>query len=45
MDKGFGSGIFLDPDPGDPKRPDADPDPQHWLSLYVYKFHEHTVKA
>ena len=26
MDKGSGSGIF--PDPGDPKRPD--PDPQHW---------------
>ena len=27
MDKGSGSGIFPDPDPGDPKRPD--PDPQH----------------
>ena len=26
--KGSGSGIFPDPDPGDPKRPD--PDPQHW---------------
>ena len=25
MDKGSGSGIFPDPDPGDPKRPD----PQH----------------
>ena len=25
--KGSGSGIFPDPDPGDPKRPD--PDPQH----------------
>ena len=30
MDKGSGSGIFPDPDPGDPKRPDSDPDPQHW---------------
>ena len=30
VDKGSGSGpgIFWDPDPGDPKRPD--PDPQHW---------------
>ena len=27
MDKGSGSGIFPDSDPGDPKRPD--PDPQH----------------
>ena len=23
MDKGSGSGIFPDPDPGDPKRPDS----------------------
>ena len=38
MDKGSGSGIFPEPDPGDPKRPDPnpgdpkrpDPDPQHW---------------
>ena len=31
VDKGSGSGIFSDrdPDPGDPKRPD--PDPQHWF--------------
>ena len=26
---GSGSGIFTDPDPGDPKRQDPDPDPQH----------------
>ena len=24
LDKGFGSGIFADPDPGDTKRPDPD---------------------
>ena len=31
MDKGSGSGfcVFPDPDPGNPKRPD--PDPQHWF--------------
>ena len=29
MDKGSGSSIFPDPDLGDPKRPD--PDPQHWF--------------
>ena len=28
MDKESGSGIFPDPDLGDPKIPD--PDPQHW---------------
>ena len=33
---GSGSGIFLDLDldpPGDPKRPDPDLDPHHWLKL------------
>ena len=36
MDKGSGSGIFPDPDPGDQKRPD----PQHWL-----KHTAHWVKS
>ena len=31
VDKGSRFGIFPDPDPGDPKRPDSDPDPQHWI--------------
>ena len=30
--KGSGSGIFPDPDPGDPKRPD--PDPQHCYKAF-----------
>ena len=30
--KGSGSGIFPDPDSGDPKRPD--PDPQHCTGIY-----------
>ena len=38
VDKGSGSGFFLDPDPdpGDPKIPD--PDPQHWFQLSIYRF-------
>ena len=36
MDKGSGSGIFQDPDPGDPKRPD--PDPQHCNARNPYFF-------
>ena len=46
VDKGSGSSIFTDPDPGDPKRLDLDP--QHWFlhghfpkchhSIYGYKY-------
>ena len=32
VDKGSGSGIFPDLDPGDSKRPDSDP--QHWWAVF-----------
>ena len=41
MDKGCGSGIFPDPDPGDSKR--QDPDPQHWFKGFQGSLANETV--
>ena len=35
MDKGSGSGIFPDPDPGDPKRPDPTGSGSGFATLFV----------